>query len=101
MRIDDLRRCLSEVFETLGLFAADADGLAGLLLDSELRGHRAHGIGALAPLMRLYADGELNPRPEVRVLRETDGALLLEGDRGCGPNAPTRAMAWCIDHARE
>jgi LDH2 family malate/lactate/ureidoglycolate dehydrogenase len=101
MRIDDLRQCLADAFETLGLYAADADALAGLLLDSELRGHRAHGIGALAPLMRLYADGDLNPRPEVRVLRETDGALLLDGDRGCGPSAPTRAMQWCIERARE
>ena len=36
----------------------------------------------------------------MRVLRETDGALLLDGDRGCGSGAPTRAMRWCIERAR-
>jgi LDH2 family malate/lactate/ureidoglycolate dehydrogenase len=101
VRIDDLRRCLAGAFERLGLEAEDADGLAGLLLDSELRGHRDHGIAALAPLTRMYSGGELNPRPRVRVARETDGALLLDGDRGCGPGAPMRAMEWCIARARE
>jgi LDH2 family malate/lactate/ureidoglycolate dehydrogenase len=69
-------------------------------VDSELRGHGDHGVAALELLTRLYRDGELNPRPSVRVLRETEGALVLEGDRGCGPAAPERAMRWCIERAR-
>jgi LDH2 family malate/lactate/ureidoglycolate dehydrogenase len=101
VRVDDLRRCLGGVFERLDLTPEDAGGLVGLLVDSELRGHRDHGVAALGLLTELYSDGKLNPRPHVRVLRETDGALLLDGDRGCGPGAPTRAMRWCIERARE
>ena len=101
VRLEDLRRCLTRAFAQLELGAEDADALADLLLDSELRGHRDHGIAALAPLTAMYRDGRLNPRPHVRVLSETDGALLLDGDRGCGPGAPLQAMRWCIDRARE
>jgi LDH2 family malate/lactate/ureidoglycolate dehydrogenase len=101
VRIDDLRRCLAIVFERLQLVPEDAEGLGGLLLDSELRGHSDHGVAALGVLATFYRDGKLNPRPRVRVLRETDGAILLDGDRGCGPAAPTRAMRWCIERARE
>ena len=101
VRIDDLRDCLVAAFERLGLDPEDADGLAGLLLDSELRGHPDHGVAALGLLIRLYSDGTLNPRPRARVLRESDGALLLDGDRGCGPAQPARAMRWCIERARE
>ncbi len=101
VRIDDLRRCLTLALERLRLAPGDAEGLGGLLVDSELRGHAGHGVAALATLTSLYRDGTLNPRPRVRVLRETDGALLLDGDRGCGPVAPTRAMRWCIERARE
>lgn len=100
MRIEELRRRLAGAFERLGLEAGDADALAGLLVDSELRGHGDHGVAALGLLRRLYGDGTLNPRPSVSVLRETDGALVLDGDRGCGPAAPERAMRWCIEHAR-
>jgi LDH2 family malate/lactate/ureidoglycolate dehydrogenase len=99
--IDDLRRCLTGAFERLELTPDDAEGLGGLLVDSELRGHPDHGVATLGVLATLYRDGKLNPRPRVRVLHETDGAILLDGDRGCGPSAPTRAMRWCIECARE
>jgi LDH2 family malate/lactate/ureidoglycolate dehydrogenase len=101
VRIDELRRCLVAAFARLGLAPSDADGLGGLLLDSELRGHTDHGVAALGLLAGFYRDGKLNPRPRVRVLRETDGAILYDGDRGCGPAAPTTAMRWCIERARE
>ena len=101
VRIDDLRRCLAFAFQRLRLAPGDAEALGGLLVDSELRGHAGHGVAALEVLASLYRDGTLNPRPRVRALRETDGALLLDGDRGCGPGAPTRAMRWCIERARE
>ena len=101
VRIHDLRRCLAVAFERLELTAEDADALAGLLIDSELRGHPDHGVAALEPLADFYSEGKLNPRPSVRVLRESDGAILLDGDRGCGPGAPVRAMRWCIERARE
>src|SRR5918994_2137319 len=101
VRIDDLRRCLALAFQRLGLAPREAEDLGGLLVDSELRGHAGHGVAALAVLASLYRDGTLNPRPRVRVLRETDGALLLDGDHGCGPGAPTWAMRWCVERARE
>jgi LDH2 family malate/lactate/ureidoglycolate dehydrogenase len=58
-------------------------------------------VAALEVLARFYREGKLNPRPRVRVLHETDGAILFDGDRGCGPGVPIRAMRWCIDRARE
>jgi L-2-hydroxycarboxylate dehydrogenase (NAD+) len=101
VRIDDLRRCLAVAFQRLRLTAEDAEGLGGLLVDTELRGHPDHGVAALEVLARFYREGKLNPRPRVRVLHETDGAILFDGDRGCGPGVPIRAMRWCIDRARE
>jgi LDH2 family malate/lactate/ureidoglycolate dehydrogenase len=101
VRIDDLRRCLVIAFERLQLSRGDAEGLGGLLVESELRGHPDHGVAALGVLAGLYRDGTLNPRPRVRMLRETDGAILFDGDRGAGPGAPMRAMRWCIKRARE
>ncbi len=81
--------------------ADDAEAQAGLLVDSELRGHPDHGVAALGALVNFYREARLNPRPSVRVLRESDGAILLDGDRGCGPGAPMRVMRWCIERATE
>ena len=52
-------------------------------------------------LTKLYREGDLNPRAAGDRARETEGALLLDGDRGCGPGAPARAMEWCIERALE
>jgi LDH2 family malate/lactate/ureidoglycolate dehydrogenase len=101
VRIDDLRRCLAFAFEHLQLTRENAEGLSTLLVDSELRGHPGHGVAALGVLAGFYRDGTLNPRPSVRVLHETEGAILFDGDHGSGPGVPTRAMRWCIDRARE
>jgi LDH2 family malate/lactate/ureidoglycolate dehydrogenase len=101
VRIDELRRCLAFAFERLQLTPEDAEGLSGLLVESELRGHPDHGVAALGVLAGFYRDGTLNPRPRVRVLQETDGAILFDGDRGGGPGVPMRAMRWCIERARE
>ncbi|HYN18538.1 MAG TPA: Ldh family oxidoreductase, partial [Actinomycetes bacterium] len=60
-----------------------------------------HGVAALPLLAAFYRDHKLNPRPRVRVLRETDGAILFDGDRGAGPGVPARAMRWCVDRARQ
>ena len=101
VRIDDLRGCLAGAFERLQLTPEDAEGLGELLVDSELRGHTDHGVAVLGMLATFYRDGKLNPRPRVRVLHQTDGAILFDGDRGCGPGGPIQAMTWCIDRARE
>lgn len=101
LAIGELRACLTRVIGRLGLDVGDSTGIADLLLDSELRGHRDHGIAPVGIVGDFYRDGLLNPRPEVRVVRETAGALLLDGDRGGGPRAPAEAMRWCVEHARK
>jgi LDH2 family malate/lactate/ureidoglycolate dehydrogenase len=99
VRIDDLRHCLIAAFERLELPLEDAEQVAEVLLDSELRGHESHGVHLLGFLADAYRGG-MNPRPRLRVLRETEGALLLDGDRSHVVGA-VRAMRWCIERARE
>ncbi len=105
VRIDDLRRCLVIVFERLQLSRGDAEGLGGLLVDSELRGHPDQGVAALGVLVGFYRDGTLDPRPRMRVLRETDGAILFDETtvlgraRRCGrcagaSSVPASGRAW-------
>jgi LDH2 family malate/lactate/ureidoglycolate dehydrogenase len=99
IRIKDLRHCLIAAFERLELPREDAQQVAEVLLDSELRGHESHGVHLLGLLADAYRSG-MNPRPRIRMLRETEGALLLDGDRSHVVGA-VRAMRWCIERARE
>src|SRR5215216_5959020 len=99
VRIEDLRHCLVAAFERLELPREDAEQVAEVLLDSELRGHESHGAHLLGFLTDAYRSG-MNPRPRIRVLRETEGAMLLDGDHSHVVGA-VRAMRWCIKRARE
>ena len=100
VRIEDLRHCLIAAFERLELPREDADQVAEVLLDSELRGHESHGVHLIGFLADAYRGGGMNPRPLIRVLRETEGALLLDGD-GSHVVGAVRAIRWCIERARE
>jgi LDH2 family malate/lactate/ureidoglycolate dehydrogenase len=100
VRIKDLRHSLIAAFERLQLLREDAEQVTEVLLDSELRGHESHGVHLLGFLADAYRAGGMNPQPRIRVLRETEGALLLDGDRSHVVGA-VRAMRWCIERARQ
>src|SRR5687767_9268098 len=101
VRIDDLRGCVAAALGKLDLPAEHADLIADFLVDADLRGHDHHGVAFLGMLLRFYRSGAYNPRPDIRVIRETAGALTLDGDRSCGIISGMRAMRWCIERARE
>jgi LDH2 family malate/lactate/ureidoglycolate dehydrogenase len=99
VQIEHLRHCLIAAFERLELPRKDAEQVAEVLLDSELRGHESHGVHLLGFLADAYRSG-MNPRPRIRVVRESEVALLLEGEHSHVVGA-VRAMRWCIARARE
>jgi LDH2 family malate/lactate/ureidoglycolate dehydrogenase len=99
VQIEDLRHCLIAAFQRLELPPVDAEQVTEVLLDSELRGHESHGVHLLGFLADAYRGGGMNPRPRIRVLRESEGALLLEGDHSHVVGA-VRAMRWCIERSR-
>ena len=101
VEIEALRACLERVLERLGVAEAHAAQIAEVLLDAELRGYPDHGVWFLGEVVGWYRAGALNPRPQIRVVRETAQSLLLDGDAGCGAVAAQQAIDWCIDHARQ
>ena len=76
---------MAKAGRAVGLPGDKADLLAGLLTTNDLRGVVSHGSRWFA---RHYAadlrSGQINPRPQVRVVSETPVSLLLDGDGGLG-----------------
>jgi LDH2 family malate/lactate/ureidoglycolate dehydrogenase len=96
-----LRACLERVLEADGMSAAHAAETADVLLDAELRGYDDHGVWFLGEVHKWLRSGALNPAPNITVVRETESALLLDGDGGCGVAASYQAMRWCVKRAAE
>ena len=57
---------------------------ADVLMTSDLRGIDSHGMAHLHSYFDLLTIGRINPRPPVRVLRQTPSTATVDGDNGLG-----------------
>lgn len=99
--VQSLTDFTERAFLRVGLMQADAEVMADVLIGADIRGIDSHG----APRMRWYIsrlrDGLTNAQPQVRVVSESPGTLVLDGDNGSGPVVAKQAMQRCIEKARE
>ena len=84
-----------------GLPEARAGLLADLLVANDLRGVFSHGTTQIATYARLMRDGRLNPKPDVRVVKETPVSLLLDGDGGLGYFPSYEGTALVVEKAKQ
>jgi L-2-hydroxycarboxylate dehydrogenase (NAD+) len=86
----------TKVFLHFGVPETDARQAALVLATSDLRGIDSHGVARLHTYYDLLAFGAINPRPQIRVIRETQSTATVDGDNGLGlvvgPWANTLAM---------
>lgn len=94
-----LREFTTRVFEHFGVPPADAAVAADVLAAADLRGIDSHGVARLSAYAGLLASGRINPRPNVRVVRDRPAAAALDGDNGLGLVIGPRANSVCLEKA--
>src|SRR5947199_417295 len=82
--IEQLREFSTRVFEHFGVPAADARQAADVLAAGDLRGVDSHGVARLHAYFDLLTLGRINPRPNIRVVRELPATATVDGDNGLG-----------------
>jgi LDH2 family malate/lactate/ureidoglycolate dehydrogenase len=97
---DNLRRLITRIFEAAGISPSDAATVADVLVEADLRGVESHGSTRVAGYVSMIRLGLLNPKPDVRVVRDTPTTAMLEGDRASGIVVAKRAMQMAMDKAR-
>ena len=90
-----------DVFVNLGMPAEDALTEAQVLIWANLRGVDSHGVLRLPSYMRSVQNGSMNPRPDIRVAKETPATLLIDCDHAFGPVVTVLAMGKVIEKARQ
>jgi LDH2 family malate/lactate/ureidoglycolate dehydrogenase len=92
-----LREFCTRVFEHFGVPPADAAQAADVLASADLRGVDSHGVARLRTYSDMLSLGRINPRPNVRIVRELPATATVDGDNGLGlvvaPRANEIAMA--------
>jgi len=68
---------------------------------SDLSGADGHGVFRLPQYIRRIKAGGLNTAPDIRVIRRSKAAALIDGDNGLGSLVVARAVETAIDLARD
>lgn len=79
-----LHALVQALAQSAGAPEDQANLLAELLISNDLRGVFSHGSRQIKDYARLFRDGKLNPRPQVRIVDESPATLLVDGDAGLG-----------------
>ena len=91
---------IARAFVAAGLPTDDAQTLAGLMVEADLRGSDTHGVIRLPLYVRRIRAGGVNAKPNIRVVRERPSAALIDGDNGMGHLVMRRAAALAIEKAK-
>ncbi len=96
-KLHDFARALCE---KAGLSYDDAELMAKLQVQTDLRGVHSHGTRALPGYLNLILEDKLNPTPNLQIVTEGPSFAVIDGDNGMGHLASTLAMQTAIEKAR-
>lgn len=100
-KADSLRSYFSHVLENAGLPTESAKTVADSLVYANLRGTDSHGAIRLSIYVKRLKAGATNPDPEIRIIKESDATLLIDGDDGMGHVVSAKAMEMGIEKAKK
>lgn len=98
---DRLRIFIWQAFAAAGVPASDADILAALITEADLRGTDTHGVFRLPLYVRRIKAGGINARPNIRIVREQASTAFVDGDNAMGHLVMRFAAGVAINKARE
>ncbi len=96
-----LRRFAEEVCVRLGMSPKDAATEADVLLWANLRGVDSHGVLRIPWYVSNVDRGIMNPKPKIKVVKETPATLVIESDQALGPVVTVFAMNKVMEKARK
>jgi LDH2 family malate/lactate/ureidoglycolate dehydrogenase len=95
-----LAEFVARAFVAAGLPEADAQAVAGLMVEADLRGSDTHGVIRLPLYVRRLRAGGINAKPNIRVISDRASVALIDGDNGMGHLAMRRAAHLAIEKAK-
>ncbi len=87
-----VRNFVNDVFLAIGCPIEDAKLASDILISADLRGIDSHGVARLAGYVRLWDNKRLNPRPNIKVIRQMPSTATVDGDAGLGLVVAPKAM---------
>ena len=96
-----LRATIGGILRGLGVAPGDAETVADLLVEADLRGVESHGAHLVALYVSRVRSGHLKPTTVVTTVRDDGSTVLLDGGLGFGQVAGLHAMDLAIERSGE
>lgn len=87
------------VFVHFGVPPGDAAQAADVLSRADLRGIDSHGVARLRTYVDMFNIGRINPKPNIRIVREKKSVATVDGDSGLGLVVGPRANEIAMEKA--
>src|SRR5580698_8137845 len=97
---DRLGAFIGRALTAAGLSSTDAETIAGLMVEADLRGSDTHGVIRLPLYVRRIRAGGVNPKPNIRVVNDRPSAALIDGDNAMGHLVMRRATHLAMEKAK-
>jgi L-2-hydroxycarboxylate dehydrogenase (NAD+) len=101
VKIAEIVAFITRGLVSVGIPAEDASQVATLMAESDARGGDAHGVFRLPQYVKQIQEGAVNARPNIRIVRETAGTALIDGDNALGHLVMRRATALAMEKAKQ
>jgi LDH2 family malate/lactate/ureidoglycolate dehydrogenase len=99
--VEPLRTQVTRIFERLGLPEADGRVVADHLVEADLRGVHSHGVIRVPAYVGACKAGRINPHPDIRIVSDRGGQVVVDGDNGIGQLTAYRANEIAIERGQE
>jgi LDH2 family malate/lactate/ureidoglycolate dehydrogenase len=100
-RAEQLKHFAIEVFLHFGVPEPDAKKASEVLILSDLRGIDSHGVARLHTYFDMLSLGRINPKPNVKIIRERKSVCTVDGDNGLGLVVGPKANEIAMDKAEQ
>jgi L-2-hydroxycarboxylate dehydrogenase (NAD+) len=97
---DHIAAFVTRAFVAAGLPKIDAEIVAGLMVEADLRGSDTHGVIRLPLYVRRIRAGGVNAKPNIRIVSDRPSAALIDGDNAMGHLVMRRAAHVAIEKAK-
>jgi L-2-hydroxycarboxylate dehydrogenase (NAD+) len=91
---------VARAFVAAGLPQPDAQAVASLMVEADLRGSDTHGVIRLPLYVRRLRAGGINAKPNIRLVNDRASVALIDGDNGLGHLVMRRAAELAITKAK-
>ena len=98
--VEQLKLFVTRVLQYFDVPEPDAQQAAEVLAAADLRGIDSHGVARLHTYFDMLSLGRINPKPEIRLLRETPSTATVDGDNGLGLVVGPKANRIAIEKAK-